>query len=147
MADKITAFPVRFKRRRRTGTRATWALVSYGQLKELCKATKEHERGSHFFENLLEATFSVHTLIPHDIKNIISCLLSPVEYMLWERQWKKHLTTLLTTYANDPNRQHSTLEQIAREGNSQTQRSDKYPRGCAFSYFHSCRNITSPYSR
>lgn len=37
--------------------------------------------------------------------------------MLWKRQWKKDLVTLLTTCANDPNRQHLTLEQKAREGN------------------------------
>lgn len=34
------------------------------------------------------------TQVVYDIKNLVSCLLSPAEYTLWERRWKKHLNTL-----------------------------------------------------
>lgn len=70
---------------------------SYQQLKELCKARKDYGRGLPYFKNLFQVTFSTHTPVPHDIKNVMSCLLSPAEYMLWERTWKKHLRGLLQT--------------------------------------------------
>ncbi|XP_015481404.1 uncharacterized protein LOC107203630 isoform X1 [Parus major] len=95
----------------------SWELLPNRELKELCKAAKEHRQGSHFFKNLVEATFSVHTLVLHDIKNIMNCLISPAEYMLWERHWKKNLKTLADNYAKDVNHPNLTIEQMAREGN------------------------------
>lgn len=67
--------------------------------------------------HLLEATFATHTLLPHDIRNIVGCLLSSAEYMLWERNWKKKLGTLVTVYQNDPNKPNLILDQITGEGN------------------------------
>lgn len=120
MAQKISAFPVIIGRGRRGGpTTKTWEPIPYKEIKELCKAAKEHGRGSHFFRNLLEATFSAYTLVPHDIKNIINCILSPAEYMLWERHWKRHLKTLSDTYAKDANQTDWTIEQLAGEGDLQ----------------------------
>lgn len=77
------------KQRRGQKRRATWNPMPFSELKELNKAAKEHGRGSHFLRHFLEATFAVHTLIPHDIRNPIGCLLTPAEYMLWERHWKR----------------------------------------------------------
>ncbi|XP_014114834.1 PREDICTED: endogenous retrovirus group K member 18 Pol protein-like [Pseudopodoces humilis] len=61
-------------------------------------------------------------MVLHDIKNIMNCLLSPAEYMLWERQWKKHLKQLSDVYARDANRPNFTLEQLAGEGDFQKPR-------------------------
>lgn len=91
--------------------------MPFPKLKELHKAAKEHGRGSHYFRHLLEATSAVHTLLPHNIRNIISCLLTPAEYMLWERNWKRQLATLVTTLYNDADKPNLVLEQIAGEGN------------------------------
>ncbi|TRZ07376.1 hypothetical protein HGM15179_019734 [Zosterops borbonicus] len=102
---------------RRQARKVTWHPVPFSELKELNKAAKEHGRGSHYFRHILEATFAAHTLLPHDIRNIIGCLLTPAEYLLWERNWKKQLATLVTAYANDTNKPNVILEQIAGEGN------------------------------
>lgn len=72
LADKITAFPVIQKNGRRTTPYALWEPLPYGELKDLCKTAKEHGRSSYYFKNLLEATFSAHALVPHDIKNIVT---------------------------------------------------------------------------
>lgn len=61
----------------------------------------------------------MHVLVPHDIKNIMNCFLHPAEYMLWERQWKKHLKSLSDKCAKDANRQNLLVEEIAREGDFQ----------------------------
>lgn len=61
----------------------------------------------------------MHILVPHDIKNIMNCLLYPAKYTLWERHWKKHLKSLSDKYAEDANKQNLSVEQIAREGDVQ----------------------------
>ncbi|XP_014118271.1 PREDICTED: uncharacterized protein LOC106628956 [Pseudopodoces humilis] len=48
--------------------------------------------------------------------------LSQAEYMLWERQWKKHLKQLADAYAKDANKPNLTLEQLAGEGDFQKPR-------------------------
>ncbi|TRZ05649.1 hypothetical protein HGM15179_021458, partial [Zosterops borbonicus] len=117
IANKITAFPIMVRQGRRQARKVTWHPVPFSELKELNKAAKEHGRGSHYFRHILEATFAAHTLLPHNIRNIIGCLLTPAEYLLWERNWKKQLATLVTAYANDTNKPNVILEQIAGEGN------------------------------
>lgn len=72
-----------------------WEPSSYQNIKELCKEQKEFGRESEYFKSLLQATFSSNVLVPHDIKNLLSCLLSPAEYILWERAWKRFLRGLL----------------------------------------------------
>lgn len=77
LADKITAFPVICKGRRST-SHPLWEPLPYGELKDLCKEAKKRGRSSSSFKNLLEATFSAHVLVPHNIKNIVHCLLTPL---------------------------------------------------------------------
>lgn len=115
LTDIITSYaaPVIYKRGRSPG----WELVPYAQLKELCKAGKDYGRGSPYFKNLLQVTFSAHTLVPRDIKNIMSCLLSPAEYMLWERTWKKQVKGLIQSYMGDGARVCLTIEHLSREDN------------------------------
>lgn len=78
LADKIAPYtaPVIYKR---GGRNSCWKPISYVQLKELCKAAKDYGLGLPYFKNLLQVTLSTLTLVLHDIKNIISCLLSPAE--------------------------------------------------------------------
>lgn len=40
------------------------------------------------------ATFSSNTLISHDIKDLIACLLSSSAYMLWDGTWKRSLRSI-----------------------------------------------------
>ncbi|TRZ14259.1 hypothetical protein HGM15179_012841 [Zosterops borbonicus] len=117
IANKITAFPIMVRQGRRQARRVTWHPMPFSELKELNKAAKEHGRGSHYFRHLLETTFAAHTLLPHDVQNIIGCLLTPAEYLLWERNWKRQLATLVTAYENDANKPNLIFEQIASEGN------------------------------
>lgn len=91
--------------------------MPFNELKELNKAAKEHGRSSHYFRHLLGATFAAHTLLPHDIQNITGCLLTPAQYLLWERNWKKQLASLATAYQNDLDKPNLVVEQIAWEGN------------------------------
>lgn len=73
LANKITAFPIMIKKRG-NGQKVIWNPMPFPELKELHKVAKEHGKGSHYFRQLLEATFAAHTLLPHDIRNIIGCL-------------------------------------------------------------------------
>lgn len=56
-------------------------------------------------------------MVPHDIKNIMGCLLSLAEYIIWERVWKKHLRQLIDKYANNPSLAQLTMEHLCGEGN------------------------------
>lgn len=118
LADRITllATPVFYKTKGDGSVKISWQLIPYMQLKELCKAAKDYGRGSPYFKNLLQITFSNFVLVPHDIKNIISCLLSPAEYMIWERAWKKQLRQLLEIYHKDNNLAIVTIDQLCGEG-------------------------------
>ncbi|TRZ10124.1 hypothetical protein HGM15179_016977 [Zosterops borbonicus] len=80
---KIMAFPIIVKTSRQWGRRVNWEPISYNRLKELHKTAKGHGRGLHYFKNSLEATFTTHTLIPHDISNMLCHVsLSMAELML-----------------------------------------------------------------
>lgn len=108
----VRAAPVQYDRR---GGNPWWEALPYEQLKELCKAGKDFGWNSPYFKNLIQATFAANTLVPHDI-NIMSCLLSPAKYMLWERTWKRLLQNLLQSYRRDPNRPNLALDQLGGEG-------------------------------
>lgn len=71
-----------------------WEPFSYQSKKELCKAQKEFGRGSEYFEGLLKATFSSNLVVPYNLKDLFTCLLSPAEYMLWEGPWKRSLQAI-----------------------------------------------------
>lgn len=76
-------------RRGRTGP--TWKPLAYRDLKGLSKAAKNYGRNSSFFNNLMQATFSVYPLTPRDLKHVVTVLLSQLEYTLWERGSKRLL--------------------------------------------------------
>ncbi|XP_039405103.1 uncharacterized protein LOC120409697 [Corvus cornix cornix] len=89
LAQKISTFPVVLTKGRR-GTPTIKRIrepIPYREIKELCKVAKEYGQESPYFKNLLQVTLSTFTLVPRDIKNIMSCLLSPMEHMLWEWIW------------------------------------------------------------
>lgn len=76
-------------RRGRTGP--TWKLLAYRDIKALSKAAKNYGRNYSFFNNLMQANFSVYPLTPHDLKHVVTVLLSQLEYTLWERGSKRLL--------------------------------------------------------
>lgn len=45
---------------------------------------KDHGRDSPYFNNLVCATFTAHVFSPHDLKHVMTMLVSPTEYALWE---------------------------------------------------------------
>lgn len=75
------------------GRNLKWESIPYGELKELRKVAKHHGHQSPYSKNFLMMTFSAHTLMPHDIRHVMSILLSPTELLLWETVWKQHLLT------------------------------------------------------
>lgn len=115
LASKRTAFPIMIKKRGQ-GQKVIWNPMPFPELKELHTAAKEHGRGSHYFRQLLEATSAAHTLLPHDIRNVLGCILSDAEFLLWERQWKRQLATLASSYNHDDDKPDLILDQLAGEG-------------------------------
>lgn len=65
------------------------------EVKKLRKAAKDYGRDSSFFKNVLDLTFSGHTLVQHDLQHIAKSLLTPTKLLLWEIHWKKLLKPLL----------------------------------------------------
>lgn len=84
LVNKITAFCIMIKKKGNGQNCVIWNPMPFSELKELHKAAKEHGRRSHYFRQLLEVTFAAHTLLPRDIRNIVGCLLTAAEYLLWE---------------------------------------------------------------
>ncbi|XP_041891866.1 uncharacterized protein LOC121668290 [Corvus kubaryi] len=117
LAQKIATFPVVLTKGRR-GTPTIKRIrepIPYREIKELCKVAKEYGQESPYFKNLLQVTLSTFTLVPRDIKNIMSCLLSPMEHMLWEWIWIWKTRQLLQTYQRDRTRAHLTAEHLSGE--------------------------------
>lgn len=112
IASKITAYPIMVKKREQ-GQKIIWNPMPFPVMKELHKVAKEHGRGSHYFRQLLEATFAAHTLLPHDIRNVLGCILSDAEFLLWERQWKRQLVTLVSTFNHDDDKPDLILDELA----------------------------------
>lgn len=104
-------------KKRGNGQKVIWNPMPFPELKELHKAAKEHGRGSHYFRQLLEATFAAHTLLPHDIRNVIGCILTAAEFLLWERQWKRQLAALVSSNNQDDDKPDLILDQLVGEGN------------------------------
>ena len=115
---KNFCFPVTYKKIRNPGAQqeAEWHNFNPEYINDLSKLASEHGRSSQIFKNSLDATFSGHTLIPHDLKNLSRCLLTSAEFMLWERHWKKHLLLLADKYDKIPNGTKYTIQQLAGEG-------------------------------
>lgn len=55
-------------------------------------------------------------MIPHDVKNIFSCLLSPSEFQLWLADWRKQLTDLLPILLQDQANVGLTMDHLLGEG-------------------------------
>lgn len=53
LTNKISSFSIVYKQGRRTTTSASWELIPYKKLKELCKVSKEHGRRCHLFKHYL----------------------------------------------------------------------------------------------
>lgn len=87
------AAPVTFLRR--GGRSREWEALSFQTKRELCKAQKEFGRGSKYFKGLLKATFSANEMVPSDLKELFSCLLSTADFRLWKQGWKRSLETIL----------------------------------------------------
>lgn len=79
-----------------------WQPFKYQNIKELCRDQEEFGRESHYFKGLLKAALSSYVLVPNDLKELFSCLLSPAEYLLWEVTWKGLLEDLLPGLIKDP---------------------------------------------
>lgn len=75
---------------------------TYQSKKELWKAQKEFGRKSKYFKGLLKATFPSNVLVPSDLRDLFSCLLTPTEYLLWERIWKRLLREFLPELLQSP---------------------------------------------
>lgn len=118
--DLVSKFTVRTVQCGRRGVNPRWEPIACGEVKELWKASQEHGRESSYLRKLMLATFSAHVLTPRDIKYIMTTLLSPSEYALWEMTWKRLLNQLLKDYAGDQTRVATgavlTIDHLAGEG-------------------------------
>lgn len=99
---EFTAPPVQYSR----AEYPRWEPFPFVHLRDLCKAQRDFGQESSYFKSLVWAAFITNILVPHDIKSIMSCILSPAEFLLWERSWKTLLRDLLQCYQRDPTRAH-----------------------------------------
>lgn len=99
------------------GANPRWRPFLQADLKELCKAAREFGRDSSYFKNVLTMTFSTNTMMPHDLKTLMTGLLNTGEYILWEGAWKWQLNELLTEYKKDAAKAKYILEHLCGEGN------------------------------
>lgn len=59
--------------------------------------------------------FTAHVLTTHDLKHMVTMLLSPTQYSLWEVGWKTLLNQLLTEYAGNNTRASLTMDHLDSE--------------------------------
>ncbi|KAL2307782.1 hypothetical protein Nmel_000762, partial [Mimus melanotis] len=111
----VLKFTVALVRYQRQGANPRHEPITYGEIKELCRAAKHHRRDSPYFNNIIWAVFTAHVLTLHNLKYVMTMLLSPTEYTLWEGGWKHILNQLLAEYANDPARAALTIDHRAGE--------------------------------
>lgn len=91
-------------------------------IKEICKAHKEHGPHSPYFRGLLNAELSKTVVVPHDLKQLFSCLMTSTEFKLWEMARKQLLKEALPDLHADPNTAKDasgmpiTIEHLSGEG-------------------------------
>ncbi|XP_023801156.1 uncharacterized protein LOC111942207 [Cyanistes caeruleus] len=62
-------------------------------------------------------------MVPHDLKELFACLLSPADYRLWKQRWKKSLETILPELlrseesAVDADENPLSIDHLCGEGN------------------------------
>lgn len=100
----------------RHGLNPQWRPFSHNDLKEVTKVFKEYGKDSQYFKNIFSATCTAQPLVPHDIKHVISCLLSSTQFKLWLGLWKEQLTEHLPIITRDPNHANLTLDHLCGEG-------------------------------
>ncbi|XP_053839742.1 pseudouridylate synthase TRUB1 isoform X1 [Vidua macroura] len=98
-----------------------WEPLSYESIKELCETQRDFGPKSPCFRGILRATLTSKTLVPADLKRLFSCLLTPSEYKLWERKWKRLAGNLLPEilegpYSLDFAEEPITLDHLIGEG-------------------------------
>ena len=103
-------------------THTNWEPLSHQTIKELCKAQKEFGRESEYFHGLLEANLSGAVMMPYDLRQLFSCLLSSAEFLLWKAAWEKEPRRLLPALlqssdtAVDADNQALTMDHLSGEG-------------------------------
>lgn len=85
LVAKIQAAPVQYQSK----AKPRWEAVTHGDMKDLCKAAKDHGRGSSYFDNLLNAIFTAHVMVPHDLCHFMHILLSPLK-LFCGKEWGKN---------------------------------------------------------
>lgn len=76
----------------------------------------DYGRGLPYLNNLLDATFTAHTIVPYELKQCMKIILSPAEFILWKGLWINKLDELLKGYVKEEGQQHLAMDHITGEG-------------------------------
>ncbi|KAL9844605.1 uncharacterized protein GJ701_008549 [Geothlypis trichas] len=101
---------------------ANWNSFGRQLIKEICKSHKEYGPHSPYFRGLLNSELSRNVVVPHDLKQLFSCLMTSTEFKLWEISWKQLLKEALPSLQADPNTARDangvpiTIEHLSGEG-------------------------------
>uniref|UniRef100_A0A8D2QGY0 Retroviral nucleocapsid Gag protein p24 C-terminal domain-containing protein n=1 Tax=Zonotrichia albicollis TaxID=44394 RepID=A0A8D2QGY0_ZONAL len=101
----LSLAPVTFQPAAQAGAAPTANWSSFGRqlIKEICKSHKEYGPHSPYFRGLLNSELSRTIVVPHDLKQLFSCLMTSTEFKLWESALKQLLKDALPSLQADPN--------------------------------------------
>lgn len=106
---QLLAMPVRYSRNSRN---PQCECLSHHDIKELRQAVKDSGLSSPYFNNVVKSIFNSYDLVPADCKNVASMILTNLQYILWDLEWKRLLVKLIDNYEGTPYA-HFTLAQLA----------------------------------
>ncbi|XP_072184906.1 uncharacterized protein [Excalfactoria chinensis] len=80
-----------------------WAPLDPKGIARLIEATEKKGLRSPGTLNALESLAAQSPMLPHDIKNLMSMILKPVQYTLWKEEWLAQLKKTVESAQDDPN--------------------------------------------
>lgn len=98
---ELLAMPVRYGR---NNAHPRWEPIWHYDIIKLRKAVKD-SLSSPYFNFVVRSIFDSYDLTLSDCRNISSLILMKSQYILWDLEWRKHLSRLVERHAGGPHAQ------------------------------------------
>lgn len=76
--------------------------MPHHDINELRQAMKDSGVTSPYFNNVVKSIFNSYELVPADCHNVASMILTNLQYILWDLEWRKLLNRLIKNYVGGP---------------------------------------------
>uniref|UniRef100_A0A803WEJ9 CCHC-type domain-containing protein n=1 Tax=Ficedula albicollis TaxID=59894 RepID=A0A803WEJ9_FICAL len=85
------------------GQNPRWERLNREVLKDIIKEIRDNGLGSSYFQRLLKGAFDIYDLTAHDLRSLVSLILTDTQALIWDSRWRRALQELRTRYQGGRN--------------------------------------------